>query len=283
MTLPPGFVPDEPSAASATPKDAATVVLARDGAHGIEVFLLRRVLGMAFAGGMSAFPGGGVDRRDADTAVAWTGPEPTWWAERFGCGPELARALVCAAVRETFEEAGVLLAGPDADSVVADTTPYAGARRALVAREASLAEFLAGAGLVLRADLLRPWANWVTPPEEQRRYDARFFLAAVPTGQHADGATSEAEDSAWQRPADALADWQAGRRALLPPTWMTLAELAECGSLARALTVERRIAKIVPRVVRRDGVLRVVLPGDPEYQEAAGHLDARPEDRLEHR
>ncbi|SHE72002.1 hypothetical protein SAMN05444320_101876 [Streptoalloteichus hindustanus] len=287
LTLPEGLIPDEPPVRPAQPRDAATVALVREGGAGMEVFLLRRVVGMAFAGGMSVFPGGGVDRRDADTSVAWAGPEPAWWARRFGCAPELATALVCAAVRETFEEAGVLLAGPDATSVVADTTGYADARQALVSRDVSLAQFLAEAGLVLRSDLLRPWANWVTPAEEIRRYDTRFFLAALPAGQHADGATTEAVDAAWQRPVEALEDWRAGRRALLPPTWMTLAELAECGSVAvalsTALTGERTIEKIVPRVVRRGDSLRVVLPGDPAYDTAAGHLDARPGDRLEHR
>ena len=146
----------------AVPKDAATVALVREGAAGMEMFLLRRVTGMAFAGGMTVFPGGGVDRRDADTSVAWVGPEPAWWGSRFGCDPRIARALVCAAVRETFEESGVLLAGKD-DAVVADAVQYADGRHALVNREVSLAQFLADAGLVLRADLLRPWANWVTP------------------------------------------------------------------------------------------------------------------------
>lgn len=281
LTLPPEMFPEEPPAVPAVPRDAATVALVRDGVAGLEVFLLHRVTAMAFAGGMTVFPGGGVDRRDADTSVAWHGPEPSWWARCFGCEPDLARALVCAAVRETFEESGVLLAGPDAHSVVADTTPYAEARQALESREVSLAQFLADAGLVLRADLLRPWANWVTPPEEPRRYDARFFLAALPPGQHADGVTTEAEDSGWQRPAEALEDWKAGRRSLLPPTWMTLAELAEVHTVAEALAVPRQIAKIVPRVVRQGDVIRVVLPGEPGYESAPGHLDARPDDRLE--
>src|ERR1041384_3199335 len=159
MVLPEGTVPDEPPAIPVVAKDDATVVLIRDTATGLEVFLQRRVTGMAFAGGMTVFPGGGVDRRDLDASVAWTGPEPAWWARCFDCDPALAAALVCAAVRETFEESGVLLAGPDAVSVVSDTGPYAGALRALGDREISLAEFLAGTGLVLRADLLRPWAN----------------------------------------------------------------------------------------------------------------------------
>jgi 8-oxo-dGTP pyrophosphatase MutT (NUDIX family) len=280
LTLPSGYVPPEVPDPPAVPKDAATVMLVRDTAAGLEVFLQRRVLGMAFAGGMTVFPGGGVDRRDADTSLAWHGPEPAWWASRFSCDVSLARSLVCAAVRETFEESGVLLAGPDEHSVVADVRPFAEARAQLVSRDLSLAGFLAEAGLVLRADLLRPWADWVTPLEESRRFDARFFLAALPSGQRADGATSEAQDTRWQRPADALEDWKAGRSGLLPPTWMTLAELEECASVADAMSRERVIEKLMPKVARDGDVLRIVLPGDPLYDGSPAHLDARPDDQL---
>ena len=155
---------------------------------------------MAFAGGMTVFPGGGVDQRDADASLAWAGPDAGLVGGAVRLRPGLAAALVCAAVRETFEESGVLLAGPDADSVVADTRPYADAAQALVDRTLSLAEFLAATGLVLRADLLRPWANWLTPEEEPRRYDTRFFLAELPAGQRADGVTTEADHAGWQRP-----------------------------------------------------------------------------------
>ena len=280
LTLPSGFVPPEVPDPPVTPKDAATVMLVRDTSAGLEVFLQRRVMGMAFAGGMTVFPGGGVDRRDADTSLAWHGPEPAWWADRFSCDVGLARALVCAAVRETFEESGVLLAGPDDTSVVGDVRPFAEARGQLVNRELSLAGFLAEAGLVLRADLLRPWSDWVTPVEERRRFDARFFLAQLPVGQLADGDTSEAQDARWQRPGDALDDWKAGRSGLLPPTWTTLAELEECASVADAMSRERVITKLMPRVARDGDVLRIVLPGDPLYDDAAAHLDARPDDRL---
>lgn len=265
-----------------TLRHAATVMLIRDTDAGLEVFLLRRVLGMAFAAGMTVFPGGGVDQRDADTSVAWHGPEPAWWAERFDCEEGLARALVCAAVRETFEESGVLLAGADPDSVVSDVRPYADARPRLVSRELSLAGFLADAGLVLRADLLRPWSNWVTPEEEVKRFDAQFFLAELPSGQRADGDTTEAQEARWQRPADALEDWKHGRSQLVPPTWSTLAELAECTSVADAMSRERQITKIMPKVVRDGDSLRVVLPGHPAYDSAPAHLDARPGDELRH-
>ncbi|TCO64312.1 NUDIX hydrolase [Actinocrispum wychmicini] len=283
MVLPANMVPAEFPDPPVPPKDAATVVLVRDTAAGLEAFLIRRVVGMAFAGGMTVFPGGGVDRRDADADVAWTGPDAAWWASRFSCTEPLARALVCAAVRETFEESGVLLAGPDADSVVSDTRPYATARQALVDRAFSLAQFLADAGLVLRADLIRPWANWVTPEEEPRRYDTKFFVAALPDGQRADGATSEADHVEWRRPADAIAMWQAGERGLLPPTWMTLSDLGELATVADAMAAERVIERVMPKVIRDGSTLRPVLPGDPDYPRAAAHLDPRAGDTLEPR
>lgn len=266
MSLPEGFAPDPPPDVPVTPKDAATVVLLRDGASGLEVFLQRRVTAMAFAAGMTVFPGGGVDARDAEASASWAGPPPEWWAQRFSCTPATARALVCAAVRETFEESGVLLAGPDANTVVGDTARFAGARSALVSRELSLDEFLANEGLVLRADLLRPWSNWVTPQQEPRRYDTRFFLAGIPEGQRADAVTSEAADAYWRAPAAALDDAEQGRSALMPPTWATLAQVARSTSVAEALSsrstrTRERLAKIVPRMELRDGRWHVVLAG----------------------
>ena len=102
------------------PRDAATVILLRASASGPSVYYLRRQVSMEFAGGMCVYPGGGVDQRDFDHDVAWAGPSEAEWAERLGCDEETARALVCAAVRETFEESGVLLAGTSPDDVVAE-------------------------------------------------------------------------------------------------------------------------------------------------------------------
>src|SRR3954471_16824399 len=110
------------------PRQAATVLLLRDGVHadgsaGLEVYLLRRTRGMPFAGGMTAYPGGGVDPRDGDTEIGWAGPPPADWAAAFGWDERTARELVCAAVRETFEEAGVLLAGSaESGEVVPDVS-----------------------------------------------------------------------------------------------------------------------------------------------------------------
>ncbi|MGY5885184.1 NUDIX hydrolase [Modestobacter lacusdianchii] len=219
-------------------RQAATVLLLRDAAVGLEVYLLRRTKGMPFAGGMSAYPGGGVDERDGDTDLAWTGPPPADWAAAFGCDERLARELVCAAVRETFEEAGVLLAGPaDGAGVVPDVSgeDWEAQRQALMAHEMSLAELLAGRGLALRADLLRPFAHWITPPPERRRYDTKFFAALLPTGQEARDVSGEADEAVWTTPGAALDEHAGGTRPMLPPTIHTLGQLAAFPDAAAAL------------------------------------------------
>ncbi|OYD69321.1 NUDIX hydrolase [Rhodococcus sp. OK302] len=254
-----------------TPKDASTVILVRDAASGIEIFLLQRVQGMAFAGGMTVFPGGGVDKSDATADVQWAGPSVEWWAERFSTDVARAKALVCAAVRETFEECGVLLAGPSADSVVADTSGYAAARVALENHELSFSDFLKKENLVLRTDLLRPWANWITPIAETRRYDTRFFVAAAPEGQVADGVTSEAAAVRWQSPQDALEHWRAGGSILLPPTWTQLTELSKYGSVAEILAAEPEIPIILPTLIRDETTFRIDFPNMDGYYADGPH------------
>ncbi|MBJ8343462.1 NUDIX hydrolase [Antrihabitans sp. YC2-6] len=254
-----------------TPKDASTVILVRDGAPGLEVFLLRRVGGMAFAGGMTVFPGGGVDPSDADADIEWAGPPVSWWAQRWGVAEKQAKALVCAAVRETFEECGVLLAGPTHETVVADTSGYRDARGELERRELTFSAFLKREKLVLRADLLRPWSNWITPVGEKRRYDTRFFVAVVPEGQIADGETSEAAAVVWRTPGAAIADWKAGESILLPPTWSQLHSLEQFGNSVDVLKAEPEITPIEPNLHFDDGQLRIDFPGDAGYYAAGPH------------
>lgn len=251
-------------------RDASTVILVRNSARGVETFLLQRVAGMEFAGGMTVFPGGGVDPSDSDAPVRWSGPDVDWWARRFGTTPERAQALVLAAVRETFEECGVLLAGPDDTTVVADTAPYADTRRQLEARELTFGEFLARENLVVRTDLLRPWSNWITPVGERRRYDTRFFVAAAPDGQFADGETSEAEQVRWQTASEALADWQAGGSVLLPPTWSQLTALARYDSVADILAAQRDISAVLPVMSRVDGNIHIAFDEAEGYYAALG-------------
>ncbi len=238
-------------------RDAATVALVRDGPDGLEVHLLRRTRGMAFAGGMHVFPGGAVDAGDvgpegqpAEGDAVWSGTAPSVWARAFGCDVDLARALVRAAVRETFEETGVLLAGPAHDRVLDDvgTDEWEAERAALEARRQSLSGLLARRGLVLRADLLAPLAHWITPEVELRRYDTRFFLARLPSGQRCREVGTEADDRRWVRPGEALRQGLA----MLPPTEAVLRELATCPDVAAALAAQRTIRPVRPRVVVDD-------------------------------
>jgi len=251
----------------ADPRDAATVMLLRQVAAGLEVYMLRRKSSMAFAPGAYVFPGGSVDARDADEQIAWTGPDAAEWGRIFAAPPALARALVCAAVRETFEESGVMLAGQSADSVVADTTSdeWEADRHALLDRSLSLAELLARRRLVLRADLLRPWSRWITPVVEPRRFDTRFFAAALPAGQLTRDVGGEAAEVAWVNPADALGAGQRGEIRLFPPTAVTLSELTACGDLQTALTGPRQVAPIIPEVQVRDGAVWLTVPGLTQY------------------
>jgi 8-oxo-dGTP pyrophosphatase MutT (NUDIX family) len=261
-------VPSEPVVA----KPAATVLLVRDdpqppsGHPPLQVFLQRRVAGMAFAGGMTVFPGGGVDASDVPDPGAWSGPSPEEWGERLDCDAALAGALVSAAVRETFEECGVLLAGPG--------IPPRHEREALVARRRTLAKVLADAGLVLRSDLLTAWARWITPPQSPKRYDTAFFVARVPEGQEADAHTTEAVEAGWWHPAAALDAWQRGDMQLLAPTFTTLREIGEHPDAASLLAAAaQRVVKPVIPMVRREGdQVVVVLPGEPGFETAEMHL-----------
>jgi len=241
-------------AAAVAPRDAATVVLLRDAPGGVECYLLRRQPSMAFAAGMYVFPGGSVDARDASDDVPWSGPGPPVWADRLGCSVELAQALVCAAVRETFEEAGVLLAGADAGQVVLDPSgaDWEADRVALVDRTLSLGQLLRRRRLVLRADLLGAWTHWITPLFEPRRYDTRFFVAVLPDAQQARDVSTESDQVAWMTPAAALAGADSGAVSLMPPTRVTLTEMGRLGSAAEALHVasDRRIHPVLPRAVR---------------------------------
>jgi len=258
----------------AVPRPAATVLLLRDrpdpppGRPPLQVFLQRRVAGMAFAGGMTVFPGGGVDVTD-HAEVPWTGPGPDWWGRRLACEPDLAAAMVRAAVRETFEECGVLLV---------DGLPGAGwaarARADLVARRRTLADVLGDAGLVLRSDLLAAWARWVTPEQAPRRYDTAFLVARVPEGQLADDRTTEAIEAAWWHPADALAGRAAGEVELMAPTAHALTELAghDGTESVLAAAAQRTVRPVIPQVRREGDRVMITLPGEPAFEIPSGHL-----------
>ncbi|MFD7662914.1 NUDIX hydrolase [Streptomyces sp. NPDC059788] len=256
----------------AAPRRAATVLLLRDtDTGGPAVHMLRRRASMAFAGGAYAYPGGSVDPRD-ERPVAWAGPSRAEWAGRLGFGTAdeaAAQAVVCAAVRETFEEAGVLLAGSSAGTVVADTTAedWEADRAALVARELSFADFLDRRGLVLRSDLLGAWARWITPEFEPRRYDTWFFVAALPEGQRTRNASTEADRTVWIRPAEAAAGYDRGELLMMPPTISTLRGLEAYGTAAAALAAagDRDLTPVLARAELKDDGIVLSWPGHEEF------------------
>jgi 8-oxo-dGTP pyrophosphatase MutT (NUDIX family) len=237
------------------------------GSQSIEVYMLRRAASMAFGPGAYVFPGGSVDPRDTGGEVAWAGPGAAEWGTALSAPPDLARALVCAAVRETFEESGVLLAGPSPGQVVADTRgeDWEADRQALLDRSLSLADLLGRRRLVLRADLLKPWARWITPVTEARRYDTRFFAAALPVGQRTRDVGGEADRVAWVRPGEAIGAARRGEIRLMPPTAVTLAELAACHDLPGALRERRRVTTVLPEVVLAEGAVWLTVPAELEY------------------
>ncbi|MFI5624654.1 NUDIX hydrolase [Nocardioides sp. NPDC051685] len=241
------------------PRDAATVLLLRPGSGaGPEVYLLRRQLTMGFAAGMAVFPGGGVDVRDAELPDAcWAGPSPAEWARRLGVDESRARALVAAAVRETFEECGVLLAGVSADAVVDDVSgsEWEADRVALESRSLSLTELLTRRGLVLRTDLLGPWAAWTTPVFEPKRFATWFFVARLPEGQVTRDVSSESSSVHWLAAAEAVDQVEAGELAMMPPTYLNCLEVASIGAVddVVAAAAERELTMFTPAVTEVDG------------------------------
>jgi 8-oxo-dGTP pyrophosphatase MutT (NUDIX family) len=234
-------------------RDAATVVLLRDGGSGIEAWLLTRVTQMVFAAGVTVFPGGRVDSSDADLPFA--GTAYTGVAARFGCDEPMARALLGAAVRETFEETGVLLTVPSAD--------LSQLRADVEDGRLPFGDLLRSHGLSVDVDGLHPWARWVTPAGEVRRYDTRFFIGALPPGAQAQDVTSESSEAAWIGVGEALEQAQRGERVLLPPTLATLASLMSHPTVASALGAAgvRSLAPVRPHIrVTDEGEVFADLP-----------------------
>jgi len=223
-------------------RDAATVCLLRDGADGLEVFLMRRTTSMAFAAGMHVYPGGAVEVSDSDVPIAGRADLGVVAARTFSDDPH---AMLVAAARETFEECGVLIA-VDADGGTALVDDDLEAERAaLDAGEVTFASILERRDLRVDDAAIVPFAHWVTPEVEDRRYDTRFFVTVQPEGQQAVYIAGESDRSAWWRPGDALAASADGRMAMLPPTAATLGLLATYPDAVTAL-VAAAVVEVAP-------------------------------------
>ncbi|HXD17680.1 MAG TPA: hypothetical protein VN654_11745 [Vicinamibacterales bacterium] len=266
----------------AVARAASTVVLLR-AARPFEVFLVRRSDSIAFMGGAHVFPGGRVDAADQidDIAAASDGMAAAA-ARMVDVPPEMAVAHHVAALRELFEEAGVLLARPLTAASAARLDDY---RRDLLAGTAAFADIIRREHLRLALDELAYFAHWVTPEIETRRFDTRFFLARAPEGQtpvHDEGETSHSE---WVAPLAAIDRCRAGQISLPPPTWTTLSMLANFDSIDAAFAWARRkpIPRVQPRFEKRGERTLLFYPGDPMYPPVEGFEASETRFELENR
>ncbi|HEX6256321.1 MAG TPA: hypothetical protein VFZ70_10990 [Euzebyales bacterium] len=243
-------------------RPASTVLVARDGDDGIEIYMQRRPASMAFVGGLWVFPGGRVDDADGDPVIDawWDGPSPAVWAGVMDVAVPLARGHVVAAYRETFEESGILLAAssPPSDDL-------AEARRALLDDEATFAEVVHRLGVRLDTALLRYWDWWVTPASEPRRYDTRFFVARLPADATVTPHDDEVIEERWAVVGDA------DDLAMIAPTFHTFrsAQAHPSVDALLAAAAARSIAKVQPVIT--DGW--VVLPSGDRYRLPSGPSD----------
>lgn len=259
-------------------RDAATVMLARDGASGVEVFMLRRNLNSDFVGGAYVFPGGAVDDHDrhSDLDAVCLGRSDRAASELLGLDPpEGGLAYWVAAIREAFEEAGVLLAyGPDG-SIVDWSDPetaarFAEHRKAVDSGERRLVDVCAEEGLQLAVDSIHYFSHWITPVGPPRRYDTRFFVARAPEGHtylHDDRETIANE---WVHPADALERQRRGEFEMIFPTIRNLDAIARFETTDELLAAAAKIEDVptmLPRVVQDHDGMRILLPGDEGYDD----------------
>ena len=233
------------------PRLASTVLLVRDRPGGIEVFMVERHHQIDFATGALVFPGGKVDPADADARLTARCPESL-------AADETARTLRIAAIRETFEECGVLLARTRGGESLVDS-PKAGE---------TFAELVERDDLLLACDCLLPFAHWITPAIVPKRFDTHFFMAAAPEHQLALHDGHESVDSVWITPRAALGAAESGQRTVIYPTLMNLLRLAESRDVAGALAAARRqpVVTVQPAITRRaDGKAELQIPGAAGY------------------
>ncbi len=260
----------------ATPRPAATVVIAR-GEDAWEALLLKRHHKSGFMANAYVFPGGRVDR--ADASVGSVGRIAGLDLEQLSAQMEgvsttaEAASYVIAVVRETFEEAGILLARDRAGSWVNLANEETAARLSrwrdqLNAGSISFEALLEEEDLFIAGEGLHYFDHWVTPAQEPRRYDARFFVVSAPPGQrgHHDG--RETTESLWRTPVAALEEHAAGGMMLPPPTWRVLMDLSRWprrAEMLRALSSGPPVVRTEPTMTSHEGAFALALPGDPEH------------------
>jgi len=257
------------------PRPAATITIVRDVPGGFEVLMMQRNHNSGFMPGAYVFPGGAIDPEDSDPALyaLCEGLDDRTASSLLGVARD-GLAYWIGAIRECFEEAGLLLCYDRSGALVGLDAPeseehYVQQRAALNAGKLGFLDFCRAEGLRLAADRMTYFSHWITPVSVPRRYDTRFFATVAPERQAPLHDAKELIDTVWVRPHDALERDRAGSLALRTPTKATLRQLgasADCGSLMQALAAQKDIRTVLPAVAS-DG--RRLLPGEPGYAEAA--------------
>jgi len=245
---------------SAVPAPAATILMVRDGKAGLEVFMVVRHHQIDFASGALVFPGGKVDDGDERVRERCAGAD----------GDDTMMSLQVAAIREAFEECGILLARPNGEDAIigseqlARLEPY---RDALNKGDVGIGEFLQTEDLVLACDLLQPFAHWITPEMMPKRFDTRFYIAAAPSDHLAVHDGHESVDSVWISPDDALKGAKSGKYTVIFPTLLNIQMLGESRSVDDAMktAAERDIVTVLPWTEQRNDGNYLCIPPDAGY------------------
>lgn len=283
---------NNPNKPPVAPLDAATVILIREtpAANPFELLLMRRHARQSFMASAFVYPGGQLDAADCHAGLAdFAGGMTAETAKHKLNEPDLSDEKACglffAAVRETFEESGVLLARRASGREVDFTDHrvrlrFAEYRTMIHRQEMTLLDLAEKENLVFRLNALKPYARWVTPELEPKRFDTRFFLASMPAGQKPVHDADEMTETLWIAPDKALSRQEAGDILLMPPTLKTLEEMACRSSLRDLLSnaSSKNIQPIMPQISAEGDSIVVKFPHDPEYANAALKLPQRPQE-----
>ena len=252
----------QPGAAPAIPRPSATAIILRDGGDGLETFMVVRHHEIDFASGALVFPGGKLDPQDSDGA--WTELAPF-----AGSASELAH--IVAAARETFEEAGLLLARRQGDTAVVSADEahrlVESHRQKLIEGGTTFLDVIRNEKLVLATDLMVPFAHWITPEFARKRFDTHFFLVAAPIGQAGAHDGSESVEGIWVSPQQALRDAEAGTRTLVFATKLNLQKLARYRTVTEAVAKTRAapVVTVMPKPARTAAGRTLIIPAEADY------------------
>ncbi|MEQ1890168.1 MAG: NUDIX hydrolase [Alphaproteobacteria bacterium] len=246
-----------------TPVPAATLMLIRDGAEGLEVFMVERHHQIDFATGALVFPGGKVDKADFAPGIRIR-------CESAGHFSEIELALRVGGIREAFEECGVLLAHDAGGAGLIAAARLGGLehyRKKLVDGEVTMLEFLLEENLVLLPQNLVPFAHWITPPLVPKRFDTHFFIIEAPADHIALHDGHESVNSVWISPARVIEEADAGHWTMLFPTRLNILKLGRSGSVAEALAnaLASTVVTVLPQMLKNENGTFLKIPEEAGY------------------